>query len=191
MVLFIKNMVCDRCILAVKSISERMKLDVHSVQLGEIHFNKILNSFERSSLQESLNQLGFEILDDQKQKLIEQIKCVVIDHIHSSIQVPKLNFSQVLSKKLHRDYSFLSNLFSEVEGSTIEQYVIRQKIEKAKELLIYNELSLSEIAFQLSYSSVAHLSNQFKKVTGLSPSHFKTLGNNKRVALDKLRSTPK
>ena len=130
--------------------------------------------------------LGFDIIDDKKIRLIEQIKTIIIDLVHHQDNVTKTNLSDVLSSKLFHDYNYLSNLFSEVEGTTIEKYFIAQKIEKVKELLVYDELSLSEIAFRLNYSSVAYLSNQFKKVTGLSPSHFKNIREDRRKPLDEV-----
>ncbi len=135
---------------------------------------------------DSLTTLGFELLDNNKQQLIEKIKNVIIKQVHNTEEESTHNYSEILSKTLHKDYSYLSSLFSEVEGITIEKYVINQKIEKVKELTIYDQLSLGEIAYKLGYSSVAHLSNQFKKVTGLTPSHFKKVGKNKRTPIDKI-----
>jgi AraC-like DNA-binding protein len=136
-------------------------------------------------LSQNLSALGFELLDNSKQQLIEKIKNIIIQHVHYTQEENNHNYSEILSKALHKDYSYLSSLFSEVEGITIKKYLINQKIEKVKVLIIYDELSLSEIAYQLGYSSVAHLSNQFKKVTGLRPSHFKKVGQNKRKPLNK------
>jgi YesN/AraC family two-component response regulator len=133
-----------------------------------------------------LESLGFEIIDDKKSRIIEKIKNTIIDLVHHQDNDVKINLSDVLSDKLHHDYNYLSNLFSEVEGTTIEKYFIAQKVEKVKELLVYDELSLSEIANRLNYSSVAYLSNQFKKVTGLTPSHFKQIKEDKRKPLDKV-----
>lgn len=179
--LYIKNMVCNRCINAVKSLLEEMNISYSSVQLGEAVIQKELSQKQIAVLKEKLTKLGFELLDDTKRKLIEKIKTVIIEQVHYGKGDDRYSLSQVLSSSLHKDYSYLSNLFSAVEGTTIEKYLINQKIEKAKELLVYNELSLSEIAFQLGYSSVAHLSSQFKKVTGLTPTHFKTLGHRKTI----------
>ncbi|KKX47548.1 AraC family transcriptional reguator [Sphingobacterium sp. IITKGP-BTPF85] len=135
----------------------------------------------------ALDPLGFEVIDDKKCRIIERIKNIIIELVHNRDSDIKTNLSDVLSNKLHHDYNYLSNLFSEVEGTTIEKYFIAQKIEKVKELLVYDELSLSEIAFRLNYSSVAYLSNQFKKVTGLTPSHFKQIKEDKRKPLDEVK----
>src|SRR5690606_28337477 len=136
--------------------------------------------------EKALILLGFEVIDDRKSLIIEKIKNIIIDLVHHQDNDTKSNLSDVLSSKLHHDYNYLSNLFSEIEGTTIEKYFIAQKIEKVKELLVYDELSLSEIAFRLNYSSVAYLSNQFKKVTGLTPSHFKQIREDKRKSLDEV-----
>ena len=138
------------------------------------------------NLSEALVRLGFQIIDDKKSRIIEKIKNIIIELVHHQDNDTKTNLSEVLSNKLHHDYNHLSNLFSEIEGTTIEKYLIAQKIEKVKELLVYDELSLSEIAFRLNYSSVAYLSNQFKKVTGLTPSHFKQIKVDKRKPVDSL-----
>jgi AraC-like DNA-binding protein len=175
MKLYIKNMVCDRCISAVKQEIERQGLHPVKVALGEVEL-------EEDSIQEDvlrkfdsrLIELGFERIDDRKSRLIEAIKNVIIKRVHQSEEIDrKLNWSTVLSEELHYDYNHLSSLFSSVEGITLEQYIIRQKIERVKELLFYDELSLSQIAYKLGYSSVAHLSGQFKKVTGLTPTEMK------------------
>jgi AraC-like DNA-binding protein len=159
---------------------------VKNIKLGEVTLEKELSGEEKKVLDKALTQLGFEIIDDKKSRIIEQIKNVIIDQVHYHDNDAKTNLSDVLISKLHHDYNYLSNLFSEVEGTTIEKYFIAQKIEKVKELLVYDELSLSEIAFRLNYSSVAYLSNQFKKVTGLTPSHFKQIKDDKRKPLDEV-----
>src|SRR5699024_3834286 len=184
--LFIKNMVCNRCVLSVQNELDKLGIEEAQVRLGEIRIEQELSESEKQQLKEALLPLGFEIIDDKKSRIIEQIKNVIIDLVHHQDNDIKTNLSHVLSSKLNHDYNYLSNLFSEVEGTTIEKYHIAQKIEKVKELLVYDELSLSEIAFQLNYSSVAYLSNQFKKVTGLSPSHFKKIRVNKRKPLDEV-----
>ncbi|HEX2846354.1 MAG TPA: helix-turn-helix domain-containing protein [Chitinophagaceae bacterium] len=184
--LFIKNMVCNRCISAVENEIKKLRVPVKTVKLGEAELEKDLNPEEKAKLQTALTALGFELIDDKKGRIIEKIKNVIIDMIHHQDYDGKTNLSDILSKKLNHDYNYLSNLFSDVEGSTIEKYFIAQKIEKVKELLVYDELSLSEIAFKLNYSSVAYLSNQFKKVTGLTPSHFKQIREEKRKPLDKV-----
>ena len=179
-------MVCNRCILVVKQELEKLSINSRSVTLGEVETDTQLTKEKVEQLSKNLNALGFELLDNSKQQLIEKIKKVIIQQVHHNEEQNNHNFSEILSKSIHKDYSYLSSLFSEVEGITIEKYVINQKIEKVKELIIYDELSLSEIADKLGYSSVAHLSNQFKKVTGLTPSHFKQVGHNKRKPLDKI-----
>lgn len=187
MLLHIKNMVCHRCKMVVTSELEKLDLHPLSISLGEVVLEeKTLGKEQLEQVADALKKSGFELIDDKRSKLIEQIKTFIIDAIHYKNEQPQKNFSELISKHLHHDYSYLSNLFSEVEGITIEQYIINQKIEKAKELIIYNELSLSEIADKLNYSSIAYFSNQFKKVTGFTPSHFKQIGQNKRKALDKI-----
>lgn len=184
--IFIKNMVCHRCIMVVQNELDKLGIHATNVKLGEAQLEKELSDEEKNKLEKSLTQLGFELIDDKKSRIIEKIKTVIINLVHHQDNDNKTNLSDLLSKELHHDYHYLSNLFSEVEGTTIEKYFIAQKIEKVKELLVYDELSLSEIAFQLNYSSVAHLSNQFKKVTGLTPSHFKQIREDKRKPLDKV-----
>lgn len=185
-VLFIKNMVCDRCIMVVDSELGRIGLEVKNIKLGEVTLNKELTAEQREKLEKAFRPLGFEMIDDKRSRIIEKIKNVIIDLVHRQNNNAKTNLSDVLSSQLPHDYHYLSNLFSEVEGITIEKYFIAQKVEKVKELLVYNELSLSEIAFHLNYSSVAYLSNQFRKVTGLTPSHFKQIIEDKRKPLDKV-----
>lgn len=179
-------MVCNRCISAVKQELEKLKLSATNILLGEVQLTKEPSEKQLLQLKQNLSALGFEVLDDNKKKLIEKIKNIVIDQVHHSSIDVQHNFSAILSKKLNKDYSYLSGLFSDVEGITIEKYIINQKIEKVKELIIYNEMNVSEIAMQLGYSSVAHLSAQFKKVTGLTPSHFKKVGGSNRKSLDKI-----
>lgn len=179
-------MVCNRCIMVVKSEIEKFGLHPVAVNLGEVILGEELSDKEKEKLNNRLQPLGFEIIDDRKTRLIESIKTGIIDNIYSEEEVPKMTFSEFLSSKYHHDYSYLSKLFSEVQGVTIEQFLISQKIERVKELLVYDELSLSEIAFKLHYSSVSHLSKQFKKVTGLTPTHFKQIKEKKRIPLDEL-----
>lgn len=183
MKLYIKNMVCPRCMKAVEQVLlgvEATPLDIH---LGEVVLKEPLSPAQLELVSSQLQQLGFELLDDNRKQLIEKIKSIVIEHIHYN-EDEKFVFSEVLSNKLHKEYSIISKLFSETEGITIEQYVIHQKIEKVKELLVYNEMNLNEISFKLNYSSVAHLSAQFKKITGLTPSQFKAQGIHLRKPLD-------
>lgn len=184
--LIIKNMVCDRCIMVVHNSLEKLELPVKGVTLGEVLLDRELSPVEKKKVEEELTPLGFELLDEKKSILIEKIKTLIIDLIQSHDGELKMNLSDYLKKELHHDYNYLSNLFSEVEGTTIEKFYIAQKIEKVKELLVYDELTLSEIAYRLNYSSVGYLSNQFKKVTGLSPSHFKKMGKGKRKSLDQI-----
>ncbi len=179
-------MVCDRCIMVVRNAVEELELNVKSIKLGEVTIDKELSYEKKQQLNRILIDLGFELIDNKKSRLIEKIKNIIIDLVHHRDNETKANLSDILSKELHHDYNYLSNLFSEVEGITIEKYFIAQKIEKVKELLVYDELSLSEIAFRLNYSSVAYLSNQFKKVTGLTPSHFRQIREDKRKPLDKI-----
>ncbi|MBX3162984.1 MAG: helix-turn-helix transcriptional regulator [Bacteroidetes bacterium] len=183
---FIKNMVCNRCIMVVQNELDKLGLEVKNIKLGEVNLDKELTSEQKDKLDNALIPLGFEVIDDKKSRIIEKIKNIIIDLVHYQNNDSKINLSEVLSNQLHHDYNYLSNLFSEVEGTTIEKYFIAQKIEKVKELLVYDELSLSEIASRLNYSSVAYLSNQFKKVTGLTPSHFKQIKEDKRKPLDRV-----
>lgn len=184
--LYIKNMVCRRCITAVENELIKHNIEVVHIQLGEVVINGSLSNEQNAVLSRELNQLGFELLDDHKQQLIERIKNIIINLVHYSDTAPKHKLSDILSDELNKDYSYLSNLFSEVEGITIEKFLINQRIERVKEMLIYNELSLSEIAYINGYSSVAHLSSQFKKVTGLTPKYFKQNGKDQRKPLDSL-----
>src|SRR6218665_2863438 len=184
--LFIKNMVCNRCILVVQNELDKLGIAANNIKLVKITLNKNLTTAEREALENVLDPLGFEVIDDKKSRMIEKIKNVIIDLVHYQDNDAKTNLSDVLSDALHLDYNYLSNLFSDIEGTTIEKYFIAQKVEKVKELLVYDELSLSEIAFRLNYSSVAYLSNQFKKVTGLTPSYFKQIREDKRKPLDKV-----
>lgn len=187
MELSIKNMVCTRCIKTVTGIFQQAGADIQNVRLGALETSNELSNEQLNAIRQKLLAEGFELLDDQKVKLIEQIKNEIVNLVHySELDEMKVNLSTHLSNKLHKDYNYLSNLFSSVESTTIEQYFILQKIEKVKELLVYDELSLSEIAYKLGYSSVAHLSNQFKKITGSTPSEFKKLKDHHRNHLDSL-----
>jgi len=186
MKLYIKNMVCNRCVMVVKGELEKMGYTPISVSLGEAELHSDLGESEKETINDHLKTLGFELMDDRKSKLIGQIKTLIIELVHRHNSELKTSLSDYLSDKLHHDYTYLSNLFSTIEGTTIEKYYIAQKVEKVKELLVYDELTLSEIAYQLNYSSVAHLSTQFKKVTGLTPSHFKNIQTLKRKPLDEV-----
>jgi AraC family transcriptional regulator len=172
--ILIKNMVCDRCKIVVRQELDKLGLHAEKISLGEVLLNEEINNEQLGQLDKALISVGFERIDDRKAQLIESIKKKIIEMIHHAKVVDrKFNWSYVLAEELHYDYSYLSNLFSSVEGITLEHYIIAQKIERAKELLFYDELTLSEIAQRLGYSSVAHLSSQFKKVTGLTPSALK------------------
>lgn len=185
MKLYIKNMVCRRCKMVVIGELEKLNLTPLHVTLGEVTIEeKQLTKEQSAKLHIALSAVGFELIDDKRSKLIEQIKTFVIETIHYKEESRQQNFSELISKYLGHDYSYLSKLFSEVEGVTIEQYIINQRVEKAKELLTYDELSVSQIAFELGYSSTAYLSNQFKKLTGLSPLEFKKLGVQGRKSID-------
>jgi len=179
-------MVCNRCIMVVQNEMDKLNLAVKNIKLGEVVFENELSEEQKTTIDKALSPLGFELIDDKKSRIIEKIKNTIIQLVHHQDSGLKNNLSEVLSQELQHDYNYLSNLFSEIEGTTIEKYFIAQKIERVKELLVYDQLSLSEIAFQLNYSSVAYLSNQFKKVTGLTPSHFKQIKENKRKPLDQL-----
>ena len=186
MKLYIKNMVCNRCKMVIKDAFIKFGLHPAAVELGEVEILEELNIEKKNELDKILQSFGFHLIDDKKSRLIEQIKNAIVELVHHSKDTLTINFSEHISKKLHHDYNYLSHLFSEVEGTTIEKYFITQKIEKVKELLKYDELSLSQIADRLGYSSAAYLSNQFKKQTGLTPSFYKTLRQSKRANLDEL-----
>lgn len=186
MKIFIKNMVCPRCIMSVSDILKKNNLATNYVQLGEAELIKNLTQQQWQKLSKDLNEVGFELLDDQKTQLIEQIKSLMIQKVQQGDIEEHFSIYKFLTENIFKDYSSLSKLFSQVEGITIEQFFLLQKIEKIKEWLTYNELSLSEIAFKLGYSSVAHLSAQFKKLTGMTPTKFKTLGPLHRKPIDKV-----
>jgi YesN/AraC family two-component response regulator len=186
MKLLIKNMVSLRCKMIVRSELEKLGLQVTVVELGEVEISGKLTVKKQSELQAALLTFGLELMEDKKSMLIEKVKNIVVEMVHYSDEAPTINFSYYLSEKLGYDYNYLSNLFSEVKGTTIEHYIISHKIERAKELLIYNELTLTEIAYKLHYSSVAHLSNQFKKITGLTPSFFKAMKHKRLIAHENL-----
>lgn len=180
-------MVCSRCKMVVWQQLENLHLHPVKIVLGEVEISESeIPTEKKEILNLELKKFGFELMDDKKSRLIEKIKTSIIQLVHNSIEHPKINFSSYISSSLNHDYSYLSKLFSEVEGTTIEQYFIAQKIERVKELIVYDEISMSEIAFQLGYSSISHLSKQFKKVTGLSPSHFKKLKDKKRKPIEEV-----
>lgn len=176
-------MVCIRCKMIVKSELEKLGLHYTTVELGEAEITDIISQDQLDTLKVALKKTGFELMDDRKKILVEKIRTTIIELIHYNDEQIKINLSDYLSEKLDHNYTYLSNLFSEVKGITIEQFYLANKIEKVKELLVYDELNLSEIAWKLHYSNVAHLSNQFKKMTGLTPSHFKSLKHKRRTAI--------
>jgi AraC-like DNA-binding protein len=179
-------MVSNRCKIAVKDALKKLKLHFVVVDLGEVDIMENINEEQRTQLKLELFNSGLELMDDKRAMLIEKIKNVIIEMVHYSEEAIKVNFSDYLSEKLNHDYTYLANLFSEVQGTTIEQFIIVHKIERIKELIIYGELNITEIAWKMNYSSVAHLSNQFKKVTGLSPSHFKQMKDKRRSPIEEI-----
>jgi len=184
--IYIKNMVCNRCVMVVSEIFGEAGFPNANVQLGKVSVDGSIAGEKLASINSKLNAVGFEIINDGKSRLIEQIKKLTIDFVYKNPEELNVNFSDYLSDKLNLDYNYLSTLFSSIEGTTIEKHLINLKIERVKELLVYDEKSLSEIAFEMGYSSVAHLSGQFKKVTGFTPSFFKKLGEQKRKSIDKV-----
>jgi len=188
--LFIKYMVSNQCKNAVKAELKKLGLHFIVVDLGEIELMEDITAEQRQQLKAGLLNVGFELMDDKRAVLIERIISVIIDMVHHTSEIIKVNFSDYLSEKLDHDYTYLSNTFSEVKGITIQQFIIIHKVERIKELLIYDELNLTEISYLLNYSSVAHLSNQFKKVTGLSPSGFKHLKDRKRTPIEEIGTRP-
>jgi len=186
-ILYIKNMVCNRCIKSVAGILNELNIGYENILLGEVTVLDAPDDNKKQLLLQRLNEEGFELIDDKKSRVISRIKKIILEYVRElDYSSEKIHLSDFLSQTLNADYSHLSSLFSSVEGQTIENFLIAQKIERAKELLVYDELTLSEIAHKLGYSSTAHLSNQFKKVTGLTPTHFKSVGAEKRLPLDKV-----
>jgi AraC-like DNA-binding protein len=179
-------MVSNRCKLAVKEVLKKLGLHFIIVDLGEVEIMETISAEQRAQLKIALHESGLELMDDNKAVLIEKIKNTIIEMVHYTDEILKVNFSEFLSEKLNHSYGYLANIFSEVQGTSIEQFIILHKIERVKELIIYDELNISEIAWKLNYSSVAHLSNQFKKVTGLTPSHFKQLNNKMRSPIEEI-----
>jgi AraC-like DNA-binding protein len=183
---FIKYMVSTRCKMTVKEELKKLGLHFIVVDLGEVEIMEDITAEQRTQLKVALLNSGLELMDDKRAMLIEKINNVIIEMIHYSDEVPKVNYSDFISEKLNYDYTYLSNLFSEVKGITIQQFIIIHKIERVKELLLYDELNLTEISYKLHYSSVAHLSNQFKKITGLTPSDYKRIKNKKRIPIEEI-----
>lgn len=186
MKLYIKYMVSLRCKLLVKEELKNLGIHYVIVDLGMVEILEDITLDQREKLKENLLKSGLELLDDKKSILIEKIKNVIVEMIHYSDEIPAVNYSEYISEKLGYDYTYLANTFSEVKGITIQQFIINHKIEKVKELLLYDELNLTEISYKLHYSSVAHLSNQFKKITGLSPSFYKQLKQKRKGNLENL-----
>lgn len=186
MLLRIKNMVCDRCVMVVRTELERVGCRVLAVRLGEAEVEGGLSPGEKARLAERLEALGFELLEDRRARMIEAVKRAVIELVRAEEVMPDVRLSEYLQERLRVDYRQISTLFSETEGRTVEKYFIAQKIERVKELLVYDELSLGEIAFRLGYSSVAHLSAQFKQVTGMTPSRYKLMGSAGRRTIDSI-----
>lgn len=189
-ILYIKNMVCNRCIKVVKEELEKIGIKVKNISLGEVETATEIDKNKLNKIKKVLEENGFELLENRKAKIVEKIKNIIISKIYNDedFLINNKNFSKLIEEQIGLDYNYLSSLFSSLESITIEQFIILQKIERAKELLKYDELTLSEIAFKLGYSSVQHLSNQFKKVTGLSASEFKKITKNIRKPLDKVIS---
>ena len=183
-------MVSTRCKMAVKEELKKLGLHFIVVDLGEIDIMENISAEQREKLKDGLLNSGLELMDDKKAVLIEKIKTVIIEMVHYSDELPKMNYSDYISEKLNHDYTYLSNIFSEVKGITIQQFIIVHKIERVKELLLYEELNLTEISYKMNYSSVAHLSNQFKKVTGLSASAFKQMKDKRRSPIEEIGNLP-
>ena len=186
MKLYIKYMVSARCKIVVKEELKRLGLHFIMVDLGEVEIMEDISANVQEQLKTALHESGLELMEDKKGILIERIKGVIVEMVHYAEELPKTNFSDYLTAKLNHDYTYMANLFSEVQGTTIEQFIISHKVERIKELIIYGELNITEIAYKMNYSSVAHLSNQFKKVTGLSPSHFKQMKDKRRNPIEEL-----
>jgi AraC-like DNA-binding protein len=182
--LYVKNMVCIRCQMVVKAELEKLHLRYMDVKIGEINLFENITPAKLKQLDIALRKSGLELMDSKKKILVEKIKGLIIELVHYTDEQIKVNLSDFLSEKLNYDYTYLANLFSEVKGITIEKFYLTHKIEKVKELIVYDELNLTEIAYKMNYSSVAHLSNQFKKITGLTPSYFKNLKNKRRRTLE-------
>lgn len=191
MKLFIKYMVSQRCKMVVKEELKKMGLHYMVVDLGEVEIMETLQDAQWQILKEALMVSGLELMDDKRTILIEKIIHVIMEMIHVSDELPIINYSNHISDKLNYDYTYLSNLFTEIKGITIQQFIILHKIEKIKELIIYGEMNITEIAWKMNYSSVAHLSNQFKKITGFSPTHFKQLKQKRRTPIEEIGNKPR
>lgn len=177
-------MVCNRCILVVEQIFQKAGVKLNYIRLGAVETSEEVNGSKLKEIDENLKNVGFEIINDSKSRLIEQIKATAVDYVYQNKWDEKLNFSDYLVDKINFDYSYLSTLFSSIEGTTIEKYLINLKIERVKELIVYDQKNLSEIAWEMGYSSIAHLSGQFKRITGFSPSYFKDMKEQKRKSIN-------
>lgn len=186
MKIYVKNMACESCKIVVRDALEQLDISSVKVELGEIETKEDISDDEKRELNSKIKKAGLELLEKKQGVLIEKIRKIIINYVYKSDEKPRVKFSVLLSKELNHSYSYLANFFSEVEATTIEQFIIALKIERIKELIIFGEYTLSEIAHKLHYSSVAHLSSQFKKVTGLTPSHFKTLKEKRRIAIQNI-----
>jgi AraC-like DNA-binding protein len=182
--LHIKYMMSSRCKTIVKEELKKLGLHYVMVDMGVVELMEDITDEQRHLIKTALFESGLELMDDKKALLIDKIKNAIVEMIHQTDEMPRVNFSDFISDKLKHDYTYLANIFSDIQGTTIENYIILHKIERVKELIIYDELNLTEIAYKLHYSSVAHLSNQFKKVTGLTPSHFKSLKVKRQIAIE-------
>lgn len=186
MKIYVKNMACESCKVVVKAALEELEISPVKVELGEIETKEDVSAKEKKELNSKIKKAGLELLESKQGVLIEKIRKVMIEYVYKSDEKPNIKFSVLLSEKLNHDYTYLANFFSEVEATTIEQFIIALKIERIKELIIFGEDTFTEIAYKLHYSSVAHLSTQFKKVTGLTPSHFKALKEKRRITIQNI-----
>ena len=186
MKIYVKNMACESCKVVVKEALEELNIQPVKVELGEIETKEKVSDADKVKLNKKIKKVGLELLEKKQGILVEKIRQVIVDYVYNSDEKPNVKFSALLSKELNHSYTYLANFFSEVEATTIEQYMIALKIERIKELIIFGEHTLSEIAYMLHYSSVAHLSAQFKKVTGLTPTHFKKLKEKRRIAIQNI-----
>lgn len=184
MKLIIRYMVCNRCIMAVREVMENLGLRPVRIELGEVELPVAVTPAQLEQIRRGLHQTGLELIDDKHAMLVEQIKSIIVTLIHHTDEPLRTNFSDYLSEKLNYNYTYLSNLFSDIVGTTIEQFILLHKIERVKELILYGDLNITEIADRMHYSSVAHLSRQFKQITGLTPSHFRSLKDKRRKSLD-------
>ena len=186
MKIYVKNMACESCKLVVRQALEELDISPVKVELGEIETKEDISDDNKKKLNNKINKAGLELLEKKQGVLIEKIRKVMIDYVYNSEEKPNVKFSALLSKELNNSYTYLANFFSEVEATTIEQYIIALKIERIKELIIFGDHTFSEISYKLHYSSVAHLSSQFKKATGLTPSHFKALKEKRRITIQNI-----